>query len=69
MPVVQIGLAFAVASALAVTLAATGARLRSLLRVPVWPGLRLQVDVLLGGWALAVVVLLFGLAHWWVPGC
>jgi hypothetical protein len=68
MPVVQIGLAFAVASALAVTLAATGARLRSLLRVPVWPGLRLQVDVLLGGWALAVVVLLLGLAHWWVPG-
>jgi hypothetical protein len=57
-----------VGSALALVLAATGAQVRSLLRVPVWRGLSLPVDLLLGGWALAVVVLLLGLARWWVSG-
>ena len=69
MPAVHAGLAFVVASVLAVVLVATGARLRGLLRLPVWPGLRLSVDLLAGSWALAVVVLLLGIAHFWFPGC
>jgi hypothetical protein len=56
-----------VASVLAVVLLALGARLRGLLRLPVWPGLRLSVDLVLGSWALAVVVLLLGITHLWFP--
>lgn len=67
MPAVHAGLAFVVASVLAVALLATGARLRGLLRLPVWPGLRLSVDLVLGSWALAVVVLLLGITHLWFP--
>jgi hypothetical protein len=67
MPAVHAGLAFVLASVLAVALAATGARLRGLLRLPVWPGLRLSVDLLLGTWALAVVILVLGIAHLWYP--
>jgi len=68
MPAVHAGLAFIVASALTVTFVATGARLRGFLRLPVWPGLRPPVDLLLGSWVVAVVVLLLGIAHWWFPG-
>lgn len=67
MPAVHAGLAFVVASVLAVMLVATGARLRALLRLPVWPDLRLSVDLLVGSWALGVVVLLLGIAHLWFP--
>jgi hypothetical protein len=68
MPLAHAALAFAVASALAAALAATGARLRALVRVPVWPGLRLPVDFLLGSWALGLAVELLGLARAWLPG-
>ena len=64
----RIALAFVVGSAFAVALAAGGSRLRSVFRLPVRPGLRLSVDLLLGSWGLAVVVLLLGIAHWWSPG-
>src|SRR5258706_8564939 len=43
-------------------LLAAGARLRTLLRCPASPGLRLPIDFLLGAWALGVVTLGFGLA-------
>ena len=63
----RIALAFVVGSALAVALAAGGARLRSVFRLPVRPGLRLPVDLLLGSWVLATTVVLLGLARLWFP--
>jgi hypothetical protein len=67
MLVLRIVLAFAVGTAMAVTLAAGGARLRRWLRLPVRAGLQFPVNLLLGSWALAAVVLLLGLAHLWFP--
>jgi hypothetical protein len=66
-PVLQIALALALGTAFSAVLAAAGARVRGLLRAPVGPALRLPVDLLLGSWALAVVVMLLGLARVWYP--
>jgi hypothetical protein len=55
------------AAALAGVAAATGARVRRLLRVPVQPGVRLPVDFVAGSWALACALLLLGLLHAWRP--
>jgi hypothetical protein len=61
----HIVLAFGVGTAMAAALAGGGARVRRWLRLPVRAGLRFPVDLLLGSWALAAVVLLLGLAHLW----
>ncbi len=53
------------AGALALVLMAAGARLRSLLATPLAPRLRLPVDLVLGGWAFAVLALLAGVARLW----
>ncbi len=55
------------AAALAGIAAASGARVRRLLRAPVQPGLRLPVDFVVGSWALACGLLLLGLLHAWRP--
>lgn len=67
MPILQIAIALLVGTALSGILAAGGARLRGVLRLPVRPGLRLPVDLLLGSWVLATTVLLLGLARLWFP--
>ncbi|MCJ7440212.1 MAG: hypothetical protein MUO25_01335 [Thermoanaerobaculaceae bacterium] len=67
MPILQIALALLAGTALSGILAAGGARLRGVLRLPVRPGLRLPVDLLLGSWVLATSVVLLGLARLWFP--
>ncbi|HVN76957.1 MAG TPA: hypothetical protein VMT19_11605 [Thermoanaerobaculaceae bacterium] len=65
MPATQIVLGVLGAGALALTLLASGARVRRALKVPTWPSLRLPLDFLAGSWLFATVSLALGLFHLW----
>jgi hypothetical protein len=60
-----VGVNLLAAAALGAILLATGARLRRLLKLPVWPALRLPIDLMVGSWLFACLVLVLGLAHLW----